>query len=55
MMMFQRMGEAFLTGLCGACAVAGFIAGFIAVLIVVGFIGNIFGLLVGGGEDDEED
>lgn len=55
MTMFQKMGEMFLLGLNGACAVAGFITGFIAVLIVVGFIGNIFGLLLGGGEDDEED
>jgi hypothetical protein len=54
-MMLQKMGEMFLMGLNGACAVAGFTVGFIALLCLMGFIGNIVGLLLGGGEDDEED
>ena len=53
-MMLQKMGEMFLMGLNGACAVAGFAFGCVAVLAVLGFIGNIFCLL-SGVDDDESD
>jgi len=53
MMMLQRMGEMFLMGVNGACAAAGFALGCVAMLAVVGFIANIFGLLLGGGRDEE--
>ena len=53
-MMLQRMGEMFLMGLNGACAVAGFALGCVAVLAVLGFVGNIVYLLTGGGDDESD-
>ena len=51
--MFQKMGEMFLLGLNGACAVAGFVAGGVALMAVIGFVANIIGLLAGDDKDEE--
>ena len=51
--MFQKMGEMFLLGLNGACAVAGFVAGGVALMAVIGFVANIVGLLAGDNKDEE--